>query len=161
MSTYTRVHEPLWSQELLLRPKKGELSITAVLMARKTEQLRVLMETRQCPKYHLGYHSDSLGRAGLNPGQSQGVKLIFLSQSSVLSSEVTETKSSNFNWTERKINMNCWSGQGLLICSSEAGFGNDTIITFQSQAYIIAQRCVRGNTSMLRNSPKLPCRGSC
>jgi len=26
MSTYTQVHEPLWSQQLLLRPMKGELS---------------------------------------------------------------------------------------------------------------------------------------
>lgn len=46
----------------------------------------------------------SLGSAGVNPEQTQGAKLIFLSQS-ILSSLVTDIKSPNFNSTDKRINI--------------------------------------------------------
>lgn len=50
--------------------------------------------------------------------------------------------------------MSCCCGQVLLICSSSAGFGSDTIIALQSQAYIIAQCSCQMKQENAQKQPK-------
>lgn len=79
---------------------------TPVLMARKTEHSRRVSSGLNAiwDSILLLYVGLYLGSAGLNPEQTQGAKWIFLSQS-ILSSLVTDIKSSNFNSTEKRNNI--------------------------------------------------------